>query len=570
MRVLKGAALGFFGFLLFIAVIVFMVANTVNGTVLSPDFITGEINKIEIGQKLVDYAEDEFTDDDFPPAVRDALFSAIIDTEPIIKEALNGGINSIADYLRGDTDDLALEGVLADTFLNSQFLQSVLDEVDVATLAESAIEDMIPAEYEDAILGALTDNDERIKAQLATASQPVFDYLLSETATIDLMSILRETVLTTDFILPLLDGLDIASISSSFLSDELMAGIPDELSFLGDALDEAVAALEPVIKSAIAGAADQLIDYMTGASSTVRVEVSLASVLDDLEDTMRQAFLDSVPDQWEQLSQSEQDSFLDDLISDAADLIPGSFTIDETMIGSDLPDQIRDGIAEAEKSLGEVRSEIARTLDDVESEMSEPREYIGWFLNGYFGLIALLAVLILAIIGLHHAVKGASRQLGITALICGIIGTAAVIIGDNFFTSGISGLDIPMAMSDLPEILFNDVLAPFRVISYGLVGGGLVLIATSLIYPRLRARADDDAPTPLPPPEEPEPPTEEPEFLAEETELPAEEAETPVEEPEPPAEEPEPLAEEPEPPDEEPEPLAEEPEPPDEESTPSA
>ncbi|MEE8354082.1 MAG: hypothetical protein V3S10_06450, partial [Dehalococcoidales bacterium] len=209
MAVLKGAALGFFGFILFLAVIIFMVANTVNGTVLSPSFITTEINKIEVGPRIVDFVSENLDDDDsFPPAARDALFSAIIDTEPVIKEALNAGINSIADYLRGETDDPALAGVLANTFFNAGFLQTVLAEVDVATLASAVIEEAIPGDYSAAILNAITENEERIKSQLAAASQPVFDYLLSRTATIDLLGILRETVLTSDFILTLLDGLD--------------------------------------------------------------------------------------------------------------------------------------------------------------------------------------------------------------------------------------------------------------------------------------------------------------------------------------------------------------------------
>ena len=527
MGLLKGAALGFFGFLLFVAVIVFMVANTVNGTVLSPDFITAEVDKIEFGRMIVDYAGEDLVDDDFPPAARDALFSAIIDTEPVIKQALNAGINSIADYLRGETDDPALSGVLANTFFNSRFLQSVLAEVDVATLASAMIEDTIEDESSSAILDALADNDERLKAQVAAASQPVFDYLLSRTATIDLLSILRETVLTTDFVLPLLDGLDIASISSSFLSDQLVSGLPADLGFLTDSLDEAVAALAPAIKSAVAAASEQLVDYITGASPTLRVEVSLGSVLDDLDATMREGFLSVVPTEWGGLPQSQQDSVLDDLIAQARELIPVSFTIDETMIGSDLPDQIRDGVTEAETTLSELRADIATAIDDLETEMEDPRTWIGWFLSGYIGLIALLLVLILAIVGLHREVKGATRQLGITALICGIVGAVGVFIGNNYVAAQMNILDIPLAMADLPEIIINDVLAPFRGISYGLVGGGLVLIAVSLVYPRLRARdgaevaaaepgppaesgplAESGPPAEPKPPAEPEPPAE--------------------------------------------------------------
>ncbi len=498
MGILKGAALGFFGFLLFLALIIFMVANTINGTVLSPDFITAEVDKIEIGPRVVDFAGDELVSDDFPPAARDALFSAIIATEPVIKQALNAGINSIADYLRGETDDPALSGMLSNTFFNARFLQTVLAEVDVATLASATIEDVIPGDYSEAILGAITENDERIKAQLTAASQPVFDYLLSQTSTIDLMSILRETVLTTDFVLPLLDELDVVSIVSSLIEEDVRDALPDALEFLAAGLDEALGLFEEDIRNILASNIDQILDYITGTSSTIRVELSLAQLLD--------------------------------FIPGLGAYIPESFTIDETMIGSDLPDQIRDGVTEAETTLGELRADIATAIADFETGTEDPRTWIGWFLDGYIGLIALLAVVLLAIVGIHREVKGATRQLGITALVGGIVGVVTVFIGDNFFTAQMNVLDIPLAMDDLPEILFNDVLSPFRTLSYGLVGGGLVLIAVSLIYPRLRARdtaevaaAGSEPPVEPESPAQPEPLTEEPEPLAEEPEPPAEE-----------------------------------------------
>ncbi|MEE8352814.1 MAG: hypothetical protein V3S10_00005, partial [Dehalococcoidales bacterium] len=326
-----------------------------------------------------------------------------------------------------------------------------------------------------------------IKSQLAAASQPVFDYLLSRTATIDLLGILRETVLTSDFILTLLDGLDVVSIVSSLIDEGVRDALPEALEFLAAGLDEALALFEEDIRSTLASNIDQILDYITGASPTIRVEVSLAQLLDFIPTGLRE-------------------------------YIPGSFTIDETMIGSDLPDQISDGLAEAESALSEARSTIAEEIANLETGMDEPRTYIGWFLSGYMALIALLAVVILAIIGLHREVKGATRQLGTTALVCGIVGAVGIFVGENYFAAEMNSLDIPLAMADLPRTLFDDLLAPFGTISYGLIGGGLVLIAVSLIYPRLRARDTAEgappsgvAPSPpsVPAPaEEPEPSTE--------------------------------------------------------------
>ena len=61
MKILKGLALGLLGFLLFLSLIIFSSAFTVNSTALSPRFITSEIDKIDVSALTEEFISQEIT-----------------------------------------------------------------------------------------------------------------------------------------------------------------------------------------------------------------------------------------------------------------------------------------------------------------------------------------------------------------------------------------------------------------------------------------------------------------------------------------------------------------------------
>ena len=111
---------------------------------------------------------------------------------------------------------------------------------------------------------------------------------------------------------------------------------------------------------------------------------------------------------------------------------------------------------------------------------------MGYFRLGYVCLIALIIVLILGIILLCRNVKGACRNLGIVFFIYGAGALAVVLITKYFALQKLAEANIPQALNNIPVILLNDVLSPLRLVSLVCLIGGILLIATSLIYPRLK------------------------------------------------------------------------------------
>jgi len=391
----------------------------------------------------------------------------------------------VSDYLKGEKEDPELALVLGNTFLNAEFVGAVLDKVDIADIAETAVTEDLPAEFGDAALNVISKQEAELKTQVAAATGPIFEYVLGTTDSVDLAAVLRDTLLSTEFVIGLLDELDIASLSSDFLHEMIADSMPQEVEIPADRLDEAIDALGPVISEAMTSATDPILDYLLGQSPTLSVRVSLDPVMDDLEGILREAFLDSAP---ADLPQSERDRLLDEFLDEAMAAVPSTVELDESVFGSDIPDQVRSALADAEDTLAELRNEIAEVIREAEESLEEPRQYVGYFLSGYTALLALIAVCVLAIIGLHRNVKGACRQLGITALICGIIEFVAVLLGRNYATALLADVDIPRAVQGLPELLITDVTAPLQTLSIGLIAVGVILFAAAVVYPRMRQK----------------------------------------------------------------------------------
>ncbi len=489
MQAIKVIGLSLLSFLLFVSLVIFSVAFMVNGTALNPKFITKEINRIDVSSIAIEIMEEEFEDDaDFSEELKTALYDTIEETEPVIKSALNEAILSVGNYLRGKTDEPELAQVLSDTFLNGVFVADLLAAVDIPAVVEASIDtDEIDEELLASIIDTVSEIEPELKEQAAAASGPIFDYLLAETDSIDLKQTLRDTLLSTDFTTSLIDNLDISPLVSDFLEDNISDIIPGDLDFITDELDDTIAAIEPTLKQALSNNTDDILDYLLGETSTMSVVISLEPVRDNLEDALRQTVLDNLPPEWEGLPQAEIDQRVDDFITDAMDVIPDTFEFDEELLGSELPEQITDGLAEAEEALDEARDSIHDGLSEAEDRLDEARGWLGWFITGYWGLIALIVVLILAIIGIYRQVKGASLHLGIMFLVLGIIEYAGILVSRSVIGKLTWEWDIPVEpLQDPARQLLTDVTGPLATLNIGLIVVGIILIAAAILYPRLR------------------------------------------------------------------------------------
>ncbi|MFC1988682.1 hypothetical protein ACFLVJ_02490 [Chloroflexota bacterium] len=190
MTFLKNLAVGLFSFLLFFSLSVFGLAFTLKSTVLDANFVTSELDRLEISPLLEDFLRIES-----PPETPDLygmIYQTTSDIEPDVKKQLSSAVRSVYDYLLGETSQPELKSILKDTFLNADFVASLVDNVDIAPLLGPFIAqqftEAIPIEVENLdeyITEALTAAEPSLKEQIVTISDPLFDYLLMESPTFE-------------------------------------------------------------------------------------------------------------------------------------------------------------------------------------------------------------------------------------------------------------------------------------------------------------------------------------------------------------------------------------------------
>ena len=112
MKFLKGLALTILSFLLFLSLSVFGLALTLNYTLLNPDFVTDELDKLDISSLVKPLIEEQIRGQ-LPPetqfmsaTIDDIIDDTLADLEPLIKEQADIVIHSGYDYLMGRSQNL--------------------------------------------------------------------------------------------------------------------------------------------------------------------------------------------------------------------------------------------------------------------------------------------------------------------------------------------------------------------------------------------------------------------------------------------------------------------------------
>jgi disulfide bond formation protein DsbB len=104
MSILKGLALGLVGFFLFLVSLFLGIAISINATVLNPQFIVDEINKLDITafthEVILERVPSDFQD--YVPEI-DATLEEI---KPWINQQTEEVVFKVYDYLLGETDDI--------------------------------------------------------------------------------------------------------------------------------------------------------------------------------------------------------------------------------------------------------------------------------------------------------------------------------------------------------------------------------------------------------------------------------------------------------------------------------
>jgi len=282
MRGLKIAGLVILGFILFISLIVFGLAFSLNRTALNPDFVTAEGDRLEIAP-LASETVSQALQVELSEEALDSLTETITTLEPRLMDELDTIVYSVYEYLHGEREDPELANLLGLTLLSSDLIVAVIDAMDAPQLAriflgefeeEIAQEFPLPEEafphLVDGIEELLTDLEPWIKEQVEYAAGPIADYLAGEV----------ESFSVTISLEPLRDGLRgvLLEVFLDFPPDELEGLPPEELeqafdAFWAEFAEEMLPTPFQIDETVIGGDAHVQIASFTSTAETVLSQV---------------------------------------------------------------------------------------------------------------------------------------------------------------------------------------------------------------------------------------------------------------------------------------------------------
>jgi hypothetical protein len=325
------------------------------------------------------------------------------------------------------------------------------------------------------IIEAITGVEPAVKEQLDAAIYPVYDYLSGKSQNIDLASTLHNTFLNSTFVTSFLDNLELGDLINETNAYDLMQELTEQQSgeeadadilYLSKYIDDIVIDLEPWIKEQAAAVSDPLFDYLLGESAELNIVISLEPVQTILDDKLKQDFLNSPPAELANLSSTELEQYYDDHFGDLQEIVPSTLTIDQTVIGADVP------------------QEIAKNLSDVESALQQPKQYISYFQLGYWLLIVLILVLTACIVLIYRQVKNASRHIGIILLFYGALEFTGIFIANSYINKLLTETDVAIQFQPWLHQLLNSFLSPLFILCIVSAVIGTALIVLSFLYKR--------------------------------------------------------------------------------------
>lgn len=499
-------------FLLFILLSVFGLAFTINQIVLTPGFITGVINNIDFSQTTRDMLEQQETtsDEQLSSELTDIIIDTLDKIEPVLKENINIAVRDTYDYVLGKANAPNLKETLGDSFMNAQFVDSVLEKINLSQIVDEVMKEQTTSsgEPEDALQKSLLATFDKleptIKQHIVAASDPVFKYLLGQTQTINLKNVLRQNVLNKEFLTEMINALDVKSITKDLVGNQLDMVLPQGIKLSSGEVDQIIAAIEPAVKKGLVSAADPLADYLLGIRPSFSITIPWDTAAASTKSIVEQAFLRQLPPELATATPAQIDQAYDVYWASAQSSIPTSFDLDSAMLGKNMSQSIDDMLTSAQDGLASARNGIDDATINMGEALNESRPFIRMFQMAYWGLIVLILLVIGGIILIHRSVRGATRDLGINFLVYGAIYLIGVLILKNtigkpeFIQRFVEG-DIPDSVWNIISPVIQRLTQPLFVLTLACTIIGVVLLVVSFVYPKREPTVETNQPPPQSP-----------------------------------------------------------------------
>ena len=260
---------------------------------------------------------------------------------------------------------------------------------------------------------------------------------------------LNRTILDPEFISMEIDRLDIAQLAGEIIAPQ----VPPDMDFINEALYQAIGDAEPEIKAEIRAAVHSSYDYLLGRSQNLTFTVSLTEVKSEIRDSLWQYLQTSPPPELSNVPPALIEEYFDQFYRQYTEEIPD--IIDETQLSP----------------------EVLRELADI-------RQGISYYRSGFYVLIALMLLLVLAIILISRDLKSSTRSLGISLLIYGAFGFVMNLVWQSFAPQFLSMPDLPLYLQTWLNQFSQDVLSPLRIFTIATMLVGTTLLVVSFIYRR--------------------------------------------------------------------------------------
>lgn len=271
--------------------------------------------------------------------------------------------------------------------------------------------------------------------------------------------VMNSTLLNPDFAIAQIGKLDVSALAGEMISDIVpLEEIPAEMEFIGDAVEDTIADLEPWIKQQTDTAVRAGYDYLLGKTESLSIVIDLAPAKESLRENVWQALVAFLPPEAAELPQAELEQLFDEFYGELAEEIPSTFEINESML-----DTISPGI-----------------MDILE----QARLYVGYLQLAYRISIGVMIGTIVGLVFLHRRVRGATRSIGIPFLISGISTFVGAIIARSFVASMMVGIGLPAQLQTWVTQFWSGFFAPMRTLGIWFIAVGIALLIVSAVYKR--------------------------------------------------------------------------------------
>jgi hypothetical protein len=491
MKVIKALAIGLLSLILFLSLFVFAITFTMKQTALNPAYAAKIINDINFSQAIQETINQRVSSGSISPQIQTALTDSLQNMEPVIKQQVILAIENAYASVKRQGAAPNLENTLSNSLVNPQFVADLMAKIDLSQLLDPEVEQQmgtrtgLSQDFQSALVNAINESAPALKQQIVNAAGPICQYLTSQTSSLDLQSTLGQTVLSSSSVNGILNNLDCTAVTKDILMSDIVGQLPGGVQLSDAQIDQLVTALQPAVSTALSNASGDIAGYLLGTQPDFSITVALAPALPTLETVTEEAFMTQLPADLQSLPHAYFDVAFTQYYAGFSQTIPATYAVNSSDLGLNVAGGITAGIANAQNSLNQAHASIATANQDFNSNLVTARTYVGYFNTVFMLLIALLVLVTLGIILILRGVKSACRSLGAVFFLCGALEFAGVLIIKNVGLSLIARLNILPALSNVPGILLNDVIASLQFVSLVCLVGGILMIVTSIVYPRV-------------------------------------------------------------------------------------